>query len=51
MVYEDNYYQNNWDGRCKANPLSDGTYFYIIKAKGLYSGREKEYKGSVMIMR
>ena len=50
-VYNVDNYQNNWDGRCKANPLSDGTYFYIIKAKGLYSGREKEYKGSVMIMR
>ena len=51
MVYEDNYYQNNWDGKYKGNPVSDGTYFYIIKAKGKDSGREKEYKGSLMIMR
>jgi len=50
-VYKAENYQNNWDGKSKGNPLSDGTYFYIIKAKGLYSGREKEYKGSLMIMR
>ncbi|MEI6822581.1 MAG: gliding motility-associated C-terminal domain-containing protein [Bacteroidota bacterium] len=51
IVYEDNNYKNNWDGKCKGNPLADGTYFYIIKAKGKDSGIEKEYKGSLMIMR
>ena len=50
-VYKEDNYQNNWDGKSKGNPLADGTYFYIIKAKGKYSGREKEYKGSLMIMR
>jgi len=50
-VYKADNYQNNWDGKYKGNPLSDGTYFYIIKAKGKDSGKEKEYKGSLMIMR
>ena len=50
-VYNVDNYQNNWDGKYKGNPVSDGTYFYIIKAKGKDSGREKEYKGSLMIMR
>ena len=51
IVYEDNNYKNNWDGKYKGNPLADGTYFYIIKTKGKDSGNEKEYKGSLMIMR
>ena len=51
IVYEDNNYKNNWDGKYKGNPIADGTYFYIIKAKGKDSGREEEHKGSVMIMR
>ncbi|MEI6821133.1 MAG: gliding motility-associated C-terminal domain-containing protein [Bacteroidota bacterium] len=51
IVYEDNNYKNNWDGKFTGNTLTDGTYFYIIKAKGIDSGKEKEYKGSLMIMR
>ena len=50
-VYKADNYQNNWDGKNKGNPLADGVYFYIINAKGLFSGREKEYKGSLTIMR
>ncbi len=51
VIYEADNYQNNWDGKCKGNPLADGTYFYIIKAKGKDTGKEKEYNGSLMIMR
>jgi len=50
-VYKAENYQNNWDGRCKGNPLADGTYFYIIRAKEKNSGIEKEYKGSLTILR
>ena len=50
-VYKADNYQNSWDGKYKGNPVSDGTYFYIIKAKGKDSGREKEYKGSLTILR
>ena len=51
MVYEDNNYQNNWDGKYKGNPLSDGVYYYIINAKGKYSGKEEQYHGSLTILR
>ncbi|GAB4252141.1 MAG: hypothetical protein Kow0079_06710 [Vicingaceae bacterium] len=44
MVYESFPYKNDWDGTNKKNgkPLSDGTYFYIVKV-----GSEKyEYKNN-----
>ena len=50
-VYKADNYQNNWDGKYNGKPLADGVYFYIIKAKGLYSGVVKEYKGSLTILR
>ena len=50
-VYEDNNYQNNWDGKYKGNPLSDGVYYYIINAREKYCGKEKQYYGSLTILR
>ncbi len=50
-VFEDNNYQNTWDGRYKGNPLSDGTYYYIIKSKGIYNNKVGNYHGSLTILR
>ena len=44
VVYHSNDYQNDWDG----GGLSDGTYFYVLKCKGLKE--EVQYQGSVMIL-
>ncbi len=51
IVYKDTNYKNNWDGKCKGKDLADGTYYYIIKATNQLSGFEKQYHGSVMILR
>ena len=44
IVYHDHDYQNDWDG----GGLSDGTYYYILKCKGLKE--EVQYQGIVMIL-
>ena len=44
IVYHSTDYQNDWDG----GGLSDGTYFYVLKCKGLKE--EVQYQGSVMIL-
>jgi gliding motility-associated-like protein len=44
VVYESNNYRNDW----RANDLSDGTYWYILK---LPYGVKTEYKGNVQIIR
>lgn len=44
IVYHSTDYQNDWDG----GGLSDGTYFYVLKCKGLKE--EIQYQGSVMIL-
>ena len=44
IVYQSNDYQNDWDG----GGLSDGTYFYVLKCKGLKE--VVQYQGSVMIL-
>lgn len=44
IVYHSTNYQNDWDG----GGLSDGTYFYVLKCKGLKE--EIQYQGSVMIL-
>lgn len=44
VVYHSTDYQNDWDGGC----LHDGTYFYVLKCKGLKE--EIQYQGSVMIL-
>ena len=50
-VYEDNNYQNTWDGKYKGNLLADGTYFYQITIKNKYTDTEKWYHGSLTILR
>ena len=44
IVYHSTDYQNDWDG----GGLSDGTYFYVLKCKGLKE--EVQYEGAVMIL-
>ena len=44
IVYQSKNYQNDWDG----GGLSDGTYFYVLKCKGLKE--ETQYQGAVMII-
>lgn len=44
VVYHSTDYQNDWDG----GGLSDGTYFYVLKCRGLKE--EIQYQGSVMIL-
>lgn len=44
IVYQSDDYQNDWDG----GGLSDGTYFYVLKCKGLKE--EIQYQGAVMIV-
>jgi len=51
IVYKDNNYQNNWEGKYKGNPLTNGVYYYIINAKGKYNDIEKQYHGSLTILR
>ena len=47
VVYQNNTYKNNWDGK----DVSDGVYYYIIKATNINNGYEKSYKGSVTVLR
>ncbi len=47
IVYQNNNYQNNWDGK----DVAYGVYYYIIVAKNNLSGFEKQYHGSVTILR
>lgn len=44
VVYKSDDYQNDWDG----GGLPDGTYFYVLKCKGLKE--EVQYQGAVMIL-
>lgn len=44
IVYHSTDYQNDWDG----GGLSDGTYYYVLKCKGLKE--EVKYEGVVMIL-
>ena len=44
IVYHSTNYQNDWDG----GGLHDGTYFYVLKCRGLKE--EVQYQGAVMII-
>lgn len=48
LVYENDNYQNNWDGKHVKNgkPVSDGTYFYVIHV----TRKDKHYSGTVTIL-
>ncbi|MFT3980409.1 MAG: gliding motility-associated C-terminal domain-containing protein [Ferruginibacter sp.] len=50
VVFEDNNYQNDWDGKYKGKPVPDGTYYYVIQYR-LISGKVVPMKGDVTILR
>lgn len=43
-IYESNNYQNDWNGE----NFADGTYYFVLRT---YEGEDKEYKGTLAIMR
>ena len=47
LIYETTNYQNDFSCR----DCADGVYFYVLKAKSKRNGREKEYKGSLTIIK
>jgi gliding motility-associated-like protein len=50
LVYNNENYQNNWDGTYKGKPVPDGTYYYVINYK-LVTGNTIALKGNVTILR
>jgi gliding motility-associated-like protein len=40
LVYESQYYKNNWDGTFNSAPLPSASYYYVIKSseKGIING-------------
>jgi gliding motility-associated-like protein len=50
LVYNNENYQNNWDGTYKGKPLPDATYYYVIRFK-LITGNGLQLKGDVTILR
>lgn len=49
-VFENDNYQNNWDGTYKGDPLPDGTYYFVITYQ-LINGKLVYLKGNVTILR
>jgi gliding motility-associated-like protein len=47
LIYETTNYQNNYN----CNDCAAGVYYYVLKAKSKRNGREKEYKGSLTVMK
>ncbi len=47
LIYESTSYQNNFS----CNNCADCVYFYVLKAKSKRNGREKEYKGSLTVIK
>ncbi len=50
LVYANDNYNNDWDGRYKGKPIADGTYYYSIQFK-LINGNSIPLKGDVTILR
>ncbi len=49
LVFEQDNYQNKWEGTWDGNDLPDGTYFYIFKVTD--QGRERIFRGYLDIFR
>lgn len=50
VVYENQNYQNNWDGTYKGKPVPDGTYYYVVTYR-LINAIGYTAKGNVTIIR
>lgn len=50
LVYNNQNYNNEWDGTYKGKPLPDGTYYYVVSAKFI-NGAVQLFKGDVTILR
>jgi gliding motility-associated-like protein len=50
LVYNNNNYQNDWNGTYKGKPVPDGTYYYVINYT-LVNGNTVTLKGDVTILR
>jgi gliding motility-associated-like protein len=46
VVFEDQNYSNNWDGKFKGKSLPDATYYYIVK----FANYDKIYKGAITLL-
>ena len=46
IVFEDQDYSNNWDGKYKGKYLPDATYYYIVK----FADSDKIYKGAITLL-
>jgi len=47
IVYTKRGYDNSWDGMVSGNPLSEGTYYYIID----FGANRRKFKGFITIVR
>lgn len=50
LVYSNENYNNDWDGKYKGKPVPDGTYYYSIQYR-LINGNSIPVKGDVTILR
>ncbi len=50
LVYSNENYNNDWDGKYKGKPVADGTYYYVIQYR-LINGNSVPVKGDVTILR
>ena len=50
LVYSNDYYNNDWDGKYKGKPVADGTYYYVLQFR-LINGNSIPVKGDVTILR
>jgi len=46
IIYRQQHYANNWDGKLNGQPLAEGTYYYIVD---LGENRPK-FKGFITII-
>ncbi len=50
LVYNNENYNNDWDGTYKGKPVADGTYYYVLQYR-LINGNSIPMKGDVTILR
>jgi gliding motility-associated-like protein len=50
LVYSNEYYNNDWDGKYKGKPVADGTYYFVLQYR-LINGNSIPVQGDVTILR